>query len=409
MGAYRLFEVFGIEIEWMIVDRISGQVWPVADRILRDSAGAPVNERSFGPLVCSNELAAHVLEGKTPQPVADWAAMEELFQGGLGVAAEALAQATDGRAALFPGAMHPLMDPVREGILWPHGQQEIYALYNRVFDCRTHGWMNLQSVHLNLPFADEEEFARLHSALILALPLVPALAAASPFCEGRVTGWQSTRLQVYAGNQKRFASITGSLIPEACFSAAEYAERIYAPMMKEVAPINGEGILEAEWLNSRAAIARFDRMAIEVRVIDAQECVRADLAVAAQLVEVVRYLCGARGPELREAVLQWPAALLREQFMQAAQAGRGAPVVLPEWGAFWDLARPPATLGDVWRGLREEKGLRPPLPSFDQLIADRLERGLLAERMRQDRARLSWSDLLEKGRECLRTNTPWRV
>ena len=53
--------------------------------------------------------------------------------------------------------MHPWMDP-RAASLWPHEYGEVYAAYDRIFDCRRHGWANLQSVHLNLPFADEREF-----------------------------------------------------------------------------------------------------------------------------------------------------------------------------------------------------------------------------------------------------------
>jgi glutamate---cysteine ligase / carboxylate-amine ligase len=49
-------------------------------------------------------------------------------------------------------------------------------------------------------------------------------------------------------------------------------------------------VLCHEWLNSRGAIARFDRNAIEIRVVDAQECPRADLAIAAAAAAVVRAL-----------------------------------------------------------------------------------------------------------------------
>ena len=88
----------------------------------------------------------------------------------------------------MPTGMHPWMDPAREFELWPHGDREIYAAFDRIFDCRGHGWANLQSMHLNLPFADDDEFGRLHAAIRALLPLLPALAASSPFADGHARG-----------------------------------------------------------------------------------------------------------------------------------------------------------------------------------------------------------------------------
>jgi hypothetical protein len=49
-------------------------------------------------------------------------------------------------------------------------------------------------------------------------------------------------------------------------------------------------VLQHEWLNARGAIPRFDRDAIEIRVIDVQECPQADLAIAAAATAVIRAL-----------------------------------------------------------------------------------------------------------------------
>ena len=61
-------------------------------------------------------------------------------------------------ARLMPGAAHPWMNPDTETRLWPHDDDTIYRAYDRIFDCRGHGWSNLQSMHVNLPFADDDEF-----------------------------------------------------------------------------------------------------------------------------------------------------------------------------------------------------------------------------------------------------------
>ena len=61
-------------------------------------------------------------------------------------------------------------------------------------------------------------------------------------------------------------------------------------MYQSIAPFDSEAILQDEWLNSRAAIARFDRHAIEIRIIDNQESPLIDLAFIEAIVEVLKYL-----------------------------------------------------------------------------------------------------------------------
>jgi hypothetical protein len=190
----------------------------------------------------------------------------------------------------MPGAAHPWMNPDTDTRLWPHGDDTIYTAYDRIFDCRGHGWSNLQSMHVNLPFADDREFARLHAAIRAVLPILPALAASSPFLDAKATRHKDARLATYAKNQARVPEITGRVIPEPVGSQAEYQERILEPIYRAIAPHDPDGILRYEWLNSRGAIARFDRNAIEIRVLDTQEHPGADLAIAAAVVDCVQRL-----------------------------------------------------------------------------------------------------------------------
>ena len=71
-------------------------------------------------------------------------------------------------------------------------------------------------------------------------------------------------------------------------------------MYRAIAPHDPDGILQFEWLNSRGAIARFDRHAIEIRVLDAQEHPGADLAIA-QLVDFHRRTTLSRREQLDAA------------------------------------------------------------------------------------------------------------
>ena len=137
----------------------------------------------------------------------------------------------------MPTAMHPWMDPARAE-LWPHGTRAIYEAFDRIFACNGHGWSNLQSAHLNLPFAGDEEFARLHAAVRFLLPILPGLAASSPIFDGERNGILDNRLVVYRGNYARIPSITGDVVPEAVGSIGEYHETLLEPLYHDLAPFD---------------------------------------------------------------------------------------------------------------------------------------------------------------------------
>jgi hypothetical protein len=280
-----LFERYGIELEYMLVDAETLDVLPVADRVLHAVAGDYVSDVEQGDVAWSNELTLHVIELKTNGPVASLAPVPAAFQQDVQRINEILAP-LGGR--LLPTAMHPWMDPRRETRLWPHEYREIYETFDRVFDCRRHGWANLQSVHINLPFADDAEFARLHAAIRLVLPILPALAASSPVRDGRLTGLMDTRLDTYRANAARVPFITGRVIPEPVYTRGDYERTILRPMYADIAPFDAEGVLQEEFLNARGAIARFCRNTIEIRLLDMQECPPADLAICSAVIAVLQ-------------------------------------------------------------------------------------------------------------------------
>ena len=289
--ALGLFQGFGFELEYMIVDRGTLAVRPFADRVLRDSTGRVTDELEQGRIAWSNELVMHVIELKTNGPVPGYDRLGETFSDSVRHLNRML-EPYD--AMLLPTGMHPFMDPARETALWPYEGREIYRAYDRIFNCRRHGWANLQSIHLNLPFADDREFARLHAAVRLVLPIIPALAASTPLVEGRLSGVADTRLEAYRANQAMVPSISGLVVPEALFSRAAYEEGILAKISRDIAPCDPEGVFKSEWLNSRGAIARFDRNTIEIRLIDIQECPAMDIAVSAAVICAVRALAEER-------------------------------------------------------------------------------------------------------------------
>ncbi len=320
--AHRLFSVHGVEIEYAVMQRHDAAVAPVVADLLAALGGSPDAHPVFGSVELDNELAAHVLEMKASAPAPKLLPLLADFNAAVRGVNAALAGLG---AQLLPGGMHPGMDPARESHLWDYEDNRIYRAFDRVFGCRGHGWFNLQSVHLNLPFQGDGEFSQLHNGISLLLPLLPALSAASPIWDGVPGPWLDGRLYHYAQNQRKLPEIAGPLIPEPVASEAEYRECILQPMYRAIAPFDPEGVLQEEWLNSRAAIARFDRGAIEIRCLDTQEYPQADLALCHFTVCALKQLLAAE-EDLHGLHAALPPDLLRTFFLETARRGRAAAV-----------------------------------------------------------------------------------
>lgn len=408
-GRLGLFEGFGVEIEYMIVERDTLAVLPVADRLLASVAGEPASEVERGPIAWSNELALHLLELKTNGPAPELAPLPAPFHAEVREADRRLA---DLGGRLMPGGVHPFMDPGRESRLWPHEHDDVYRAYDRIFGCAGHGWTNLQSTHLNLPFAGDAEFRRLHAAVRVVLPLVPALAASSPVLEGRVGPLVDERLAAYLGNSSRVPSVAGDVIPEPVRSEEEYRRTILEPIYRDLAPLDPEGVLRHEWVNSRGAIARFDRGSIEVRLLDGQECPTADLAVVAAVVAVVRHLTLEADPESLDAVPTPALAGILSETIRSGERARipGGPY-LRAIGVGSAASAGEAPAGAVWRELLGRAPEPAGAPGLGEVLDLILERGPLARRLLEalprPLSRQGVRDTYGRLCECLAANQPF--
>ena len=79
---------------------------------------------------------------------------------------------------------------------------------------------------MNLPFADDEEFGRLHAAIRIVLPILPALSASSPIADGRPTGMLDTRLDVYRTIVGASPRSPGMSCPSRCSAKRIIAQEI---------------------------------------------------------------------------------------------------------------------------------------------------------------------------------------
>jgi carboxylate-amine ligase len=347
-GRLRLFEAYGIELEYMIVDHETLDVKPITDQVLYELAGSYVNEIGRGAVAWSNELALHVIELKTNGPAESLSNLHNVFQREV---QEVNRRLESHGAMLMPAAMHPWMNPYTEMRLWPHEYNPIYEAYNRIFDCRGHGWANLQSTHINLPFANDKEFEKLHAAVRILLPLLPALAASSPIADMERKSHLDFRLEVYRTNSRRIPSVTGYIVPERVFSQQAYDKEIFQPMYRAISPLDPDGILQDEWLNSRGAIARFDRGSIEIRVLDVQECPLADLAIVRMVTDTLKALTEERWGSLQEQK-SWNERVLYELLLRVMKGAACASIDDSGYCSQFGLDPTGATTaGEIWQCL----------------------------------------------------------
>lgn len=343
-----LFEGFGIELEYMIVSKETHQVLPVADKLIFAETGA-YDDVERGPMAWSNELVNHVIEMKTNGPAPALEPLPKLFDGEVAHINDRL-EALGG--VLMPTGMHPWMNPERETSLWSHEFNAVYEQFNQIFNCRGHGWSNLQSTHLNLPFANDAEFGALHAAIRLILPILPALAASSPIVEGKQTGTADNRLQYYRNNAMRVPSVSGMVVPEGAYTRKDYEMNILARIYQDLAPFDPQGILQHEWANARGAIARFERSAIEIKLLDIQECPKADIAIAAAIVNVLKALMAQRWVAL-DVQKAWPTRSLADLCRRVIVEGQNAVIDDDKYLAAMGAKSARMTAGELWGHLVE--------------------------------------------------------
>lgn len=397
-----LFQGFGIELEYMIVDQASLSILSIADEILHEVTGEYIGEASFAKTQWSNELVLHLIEIKTQGPAPDIASCLPVFQEDIQKINQILKKHS---AKLLPTGMHPWMNPWQEAKLWPHDYNEVYEAYNRIFDCRGHGWANLQSTHLNLPFANDAEFAKLHTAIRLLMPILPALTASTPIVEGKLNQFLDNRIEFYRSNQQKIPSITGHLVPEVVLSKKEYEESILQKIYQDVSPYDPEKVLQYEWINSRGAIARFDRNTIEIRLLDVQEAPIMDLAILAFIVDILKNIIAEKWISFSEQ-MNLSEQELNEILLDTIISGLNTSIKNSKYLKAFGLETQHCTARELWQHILNQIGGTKEI----QFI---LDRGNLAERIKKSLgAKVTLDDIkriYEKLAQCLEEGSKFDV
>ncbi len=279
--------MLGPEHEFSLVNE-DLRVLPIVDRVLKDFHGRIVNFVQMPHYSFGKELQLHVIEVKPNEPFASPIEFEEKMQEAVQTLHEFVNRKYE--AHLLGTGMHPLLRLDETGI-WPHRHRQIYEAYSKIFNLKRHGWLNIQSYQLNLPYSNEKTGVSLHNLIANVCPYLPAVSASSPLYEGIFGEDVDNRLRFYKENQMEVPSLTGDIIPEYTVSFKAYREKVIDRYSKELAARGAERLLLGkDWVNSRGTIFRFDRKALEIRIMDEQECIKSDVALSCFIRALLRGL-----------------------------------------------------------------------------------------------------------------------
>nr|WP_019178170.1 glutamate-cysteine ligase family protein [Methanomassiliicoccus luminyensis] len=343
------------------------------DSIIGALNGEIVNDLPFGDVILGKELQKNVIEFVPAVPQTSIANMERVLCDGM----LRFHRATGDRYALMGLGMHPLLT-LDQTSYWDHEDKEIYDEYNRLFDLRQHGWLNIQALQVNVHYDAEEEMVRNFNRMRSLIPYLVAVTASSPFVEGRATGAMDNRLLYYRKNQERVPLICNNIVPEKLRSGKHHDE-IIESIFTELRKIDGEALCQ-EWIDSRGVIIRYHRQCLELKVPDEQECLRSDMAVTAFVLALLRADLDLE--EDHDALLE----------MNEAAIAKGTAAFRPELLRLYESALRTATA--------EERAYLP-------LVRKRIETGSLAEIMsRRVRGGESVRDVAKDMASRLRDNRP---
>jgi gamma-glutamyl:cysteine ligase YbdK (ATP-grasp superfamily) len=349
---------------------------PESDLVLAELAGRGASEAALGTVTLTKELQKTVIELLPARPAETISGLEGMLVGGL----SDFYRRFSGRYLLMGLGMHPTLH-LSDTAVWDHGEGEYYEAYDRIFGLSRHGWLNIQSVQLNVSYEDEAGMVRRFNALRSLIPYLVAVSAASPFIEGRLSGAMDTRLLYYRENQEQIPLICNRIVPERLDSFRTYREWLSA-MYRELRARGGSVLCE-EWVASFGVIVRFSRPCVEVKAMDEQECLRSDMALVAFITALLK------------SDLSWleqDRAALLELTEQAISCGTVA-------------LRP-----ELLRLLRSaERAATPDERRYLPLVRQRIEEGSLAELLVRDwREERDLQSLMRRLAGCLATNTPYR-
>jgi gamma-glutamyl:cysteine ligase YbdK (ATP-grasp superfamily) len=299
--AYKKLEVFGPEHEFSLVNS-EMKPMPIAEEVINEYYGRISNcvrAVIYSPKFdISKEFPLQLVEIKARKPFSS----PEFFEESMQAAMRSFLDFIDKKyhAHLLGTGMHPLLRLEETGTR-PH--DKIAQEFSKVFPLRRHGWLNIQSFQLNLPYSTEEEAVSLHNVLAYLCAYLPAISASSPICEGYSTLFDDFRLYNYKMKCQEIPSITGDVVPEYISSFEQFRSRVSDRYSRDLS-LAGVSIEDfASYVNQRMVVFKFARNAIEIRAMDEQECIKSDVALSCFIRSTIRGLMALNNEPLPHQIL----------------------------------------------------------------------------------------------------------
>ena len=264
----------GTEHEFSINDP-QFNVCPVSDQILKTICGSYESEILFGDVKLGKELQKTVLEIVPRNRPMILHRLEAQLTSGIRKFYHIFSVTV---TSLLGLGMHPTAR-LQEIPVWDHDEGEYYEAYDRLFNIRQHGWLNIQALQINLSYSGEKELVSTYNRIRTLLPYLVAVTASSPMVEGELTGTCDTGWSTTAITRRRSRLSATILSLPRSGSVKDYhamQDDIFSALRDR-----GAGILCEEWVNSSGLIIRFSRRCLEIKALDEQESIRSDMAVCA--------------------------------------------------------------------------------------------------------------------------------
>jgi carboxylate-amine ligase len=173
---------------------------------------------------------------------------------------------------------------------------------------------------------------------------LPAISASSPICEGKLSPNADDRLYHFEMKTQEISSTSCDVIPGYISSVDQFRRDFIGKYSQELANASAqEKLLHHERDMLRSHVFRFKREAIEVRIMDEQECIKSDVALSCFIRAAIRGLIA----EKKELP---PHKLLTNDYNAIVKEGLKAKVLHPHGKTarqvcqyFFDLASEHAT------------------------------------------------------------------
>jgi len=295
--SYKTLEALGPEHEFSLVNS-EMKPMPIVEKVIDEYYGKISNAFYLPKFAIRKEFPLHIVEIKARNPFTSPELLEESMQEATKSLIEFIHKKY--RARLLGTGMHPLLHLEETGT---RHYDNIAKEFSKVFPLRRHGWLNIQSFQINLSYSTEKEAVSLHNALAHLCSYLPAISASSPISEGHLTQYDDFRLYNYKMKSHEIPSIAGDVVPEYISSFSQLRSEVSDRYSRDLSNA-GISIKDfADYVNQRMAVLKFARNAIEVRVMDEQECIKSDVALSCFIRSTVRGLMALNNEPLPHQLL----------------------------------------------------------------------------------------------------------